>query len=59
MFLEYDSQLKVHISLKNSFYGMFDAFKGAYWISSNCEFFQYCDSNIGLFSIACHLVTRS
>ena len=22
--------------------------KGAYWISSNCDFFQYCDSNIGL-----------
>ena len=35
MFQEYDSQLKVHISLKHSFYGMFDAFKGAYWISSN------------------------
>jgi hypothetical protein len=26
--------------------------KGAYWINSNCEFLQYCDSNIGLFSIA-------
>ena len=26
-------------------------FKGAYWISSNCDFYQYCDSNIGLFSI--------
>ena len=31
-------------------------FKGAYWISSNCEFFQYCDSNIGYFSIAPPLV---
>ena len=30
--------------------------KGAYSISSNCEFIQYCDSNIGLFSIALHLV---
>jgi hypothetical protein len=27
-------------------------FKGAYWISSNSSFIQYCDSNIGLFSIA-------
>ena len=26
--------------------------KGAYWISSNSSFIQYCDSNIGLFSIA-------
>ena len=32
------------------------AFKGAYWISSNCEFFQYSDSIIGLFSIAPPLV---
>jgi hypothetical protein len=32
------------------------AFKGAYWISSNSSFIQYCDSNIGLFSIAPHLV---
>jgi hypothetical protein len=30
--------------------------KGAYWISSNSSFIQYCDSNIGLFSIAPHLV---
>ena len=26
--------------------------KGAYWISSNSSFIQYCDSNNGLFSIA-------
>ena len=26
--------------------------KGAYWISSNSSFIQYCDSNIGLFTIA-------
>ena len=31
-------------------------FKGAYWISSNSSFIQYCDSNIGLFSIAPPLV---
>ena len=31
-------------------------FKGAYWISSNSSFIQYCNSNIGLFSIAPHLV---
>ena len=30
--------------------------KGAYWISSNSSFIQYCDSNIGLFSIAPLLV---
>ena len=30
--------------------------KGAYWISSNSSFIQYCDSNIGLFSIAPHLI---
>ena len=30
--------------------------KGAYWINSNCEIFQYCDSNIGLFSNAPNLV---
>ena len=30
--------------------------KGAYWISSNSSFIQYCDSNIGLFSIAPPLV---
>jgi hypothetical protein len=24
----------------------------AYWISSNSSFIQYCDSNIGLFSLA-------
>ena len=30
--------------------------KGAYWISSNYSFIQYCDSNIGLFSIAPPLV---
>ena len=30
--------------------------KGAYWISSNSSFIQYCDSNIILFSIAPHLV---
>ena len=28
----------------------------AYWISSNFSFIQYCDSNIGLFSIAPPLV---
>ena len=28
------------------------AVKGAYWISSNSSFIQYCDSNICLFSIA-------
>ena len=27
-------------------------FKGAYWISPNSSFIQYCDSNIGLLSIA-------
>ena len=26
--------------------------KGAYWIRSNSSFTQYCDSNIGPFSIA-------
>jgi hypothetical protein len=31
-------------------------FKGAYWISSNSSFIQYFDSNIGLFSIASHIV---
>ena len=31
-------------------------FKGAYWISSNSSFIQYCDSNIGLFSNAPHVV---
>ena len=31
-------------------------FKGAYWISSNSSFIQYCDSNIRLFSIAPPLV---
>ena len=30
--------------------------KGAYWISSNSSFIQYCDSNIGFFSIAPPLV---
>ena len=25
--------------------------KGAYWISSNSLFIQYCDSNFGIFSI--------
>ena len=30
--------------------------KGAYWISLNREFFQYCDSNIVFFSIAPPLV---
>ena len=30
--------------------------KGAYWISTNSSFIQYCDSNIGLFSIAPPLV---
>ena len=30
--------------------------RGAYWISSNSLFIQYCDSNIGLFSIAPPLV---
>ena len=30
--------------------------KGAYWISLNSSFIQYCDSNIGLFSIAPPLV---
>ena len=30
--------------------------KRAYWISSNSSFIQYCDSNIGLFSIAPPLV---
>ena len=30
--------------------------KEAYWISSNSSFIQYCDSNIGLFSIAPPLV---
>ena len=30
--------------------------KGAYWISSNSSFIQYCDSNIRLFSIAPPLV---
>ena len=29
---------------------------GAYWISSNSLFIQYCDSNIGLFSTASHIV---
>ena len=31
-------------------------FKGAYWISSNSSFIQYCDRSIGLFSIAPPLV---
>ena len=30
--------------------------KGAYWISSNSSFIQYCYRNIGLFSIAPPLV---
>ena len=30
--------------------------KEAYWISSNSSFIQYCDSNIGLLSIAPPLV---
>ena len=30
--------------------------KVAYWISSNSSFIQYCDRNIGLFSIAPPLV---
>ena len=30
--------------------------KGAYWISSIFLFIQYCDSNIGLFSIGPPLV---
>ena len=30
--------------------------KGAYWISSNSSFIQYCDSNIGLFSNASYKV---
>jgi hypothetical protein len=34
----------------------FDTFKGAYWISSISSFVQYCDSNIGLVSIAPPLV---
>ena len=29
---------------------------GAYWISSNSSFIKYCYRNIGLFSIAPHLV---
>ena len=39
-----------------------ETIKGAYWISPNFSFIQYCDSNIGLFSIAPPLVialTRS
>ena len=32
------------------------SFKGANWISSNSSIIQYCDSNIGLFSIAPPLV---
>ena len=31
-------------------------FKVAYWISLNSSFIQYCDSNIGLFSIAPPLI---
>ena len=31
--------------------------KGAYWIGSNSSFIQYCDSNIGLFSIAPPFIT--
>ena len=31
-------------------------FKGAYWISLNSSFIQYCDSNIGLFSIVPALI---
>ena len=34
----------------------FGAIKGTYWISPNSSFIQYCDSNIGLFSIAPPLV---
>ena len=34
----------------------FKVVKGAYWISSNSSIIQYCDSNIGLFRIAPHLV---
>ena len=30
--------------------------KGAYWKSPNSSFIQYCDSNIGIFSIAPPLV---
>ena len=29
---------------------------GAYWTSTNSSFIQYCDNNIGLFSIAPPLV---
>ena len=31
---------------------MLSSVKGAYWISSNSSFIQYCDSNIGLFSFS-------
>jgi hypothetical protein len=37
-------------------YRKINGFKGAYWISLNFLFIQYCDSNIELFSIAPHLV---
>ena len=35
---------------------VFARVKGAYWICSNSPFIQYCDSNIGLFSIVPPLV---
>ena len=35
-----------------NWFGLMNSIKGAYWISSNCKFFQYCDSKTGLFSIA-------
>ena len=36
--------------------GLYLCIKGAYWISVKSSFIQYCDSNIGLFSFAPHLV---
>ena len=42
--------------LTNVIYPSLISLKGAYWISSNSSFIQYCDSNIGTFSNASPLV---
>ena len=53
---ETEKQIVIDVSIKG--WGAIAGFplKGAYWISSNSSFIQYCDSNIGLFSTAPPLV---
>ena len=54
IFILSNSSLPTHELLTCNVYSK--VLKGAYWISSNSSFIQYCDSNIGLFSFAPPLV---